>query len=132
LKTTFHPTGTADRCPNGPVDVPAPRYVVVTSQAITPISERETIYYYSGGQLRQHADELLVDAQIKAFTTAFLEDKSIIEAQQKVVDMTSGQSMMTLRFDRSTAMFRRLMTDLIEQEAAVHKDPNGGRMAVAE
>jgi hypothetical protein len=45
-----------------------------------------------------------VGRRAESFTTAFLEDKSLIEAQQKIVDMTSGQSMMTLRFDRSTAM----------------------------
>lgn len=117
LRSAFYPTGTADRFPSGPSGGPDPAYVTETSQAVTPISERETIYYYSGAQLRSHADEALIEDQQRFFGVAFREDKAMIEAQQNVVDAPHDRSMMTLTFDRSTAIFRRLMAALIEQDA---------------
>src|SRR5258708_1440666 len=65
LRSSFHPTGMADRFPDGPDERIKPDYVIVTSQAITPMSERETIYYYSGGQLRCHADEAGIERQLE-------------------------------------------------------------------
>jgi phenylpropionate dioxygenase-like ring-hydroxylating dioxygenase large terminal subunit len=117
LRTSFYPAGTSDRFPEGPVDLPEPGYVVVTSQAITPISDKETIYYYSGGQPKRQADQDLTESQVKSFGVAFLEDKAMIEAQQKVLNSTVDRSMMTLTFDRSIAIFRRLMATLMDQEA---------------
>jgi phenylpropionate dioxygenase-like ring-hydroxylating dioxygenase large terminal subunit len=117
LRTAFYSTATASGFPDGPPGDLEPAYVIVTSQAVTPVSERETIYYYSGGQLRRHGSSALIRDQIRAFGVAFLEDKAMIEAQQKIIDATPDRSMMTLTFDRATAMFRRLMATLIEQEA---------------
>jgi vanillate O-demethylase monooxygenase subunit len=124
LRNSFYPAGTADRCPEGP-GAAEPDYAVVTSQAVTPISDRETIYYYSGGQRRHRADEALIETQLKAFAVAFQEDKAMIEAQQKVVDATPGRPMMTLTFDRSTAMFRRLMAGLIDRETRANGFADG-------
>jgi vanillate O-demethylase monooxygenase subunit len=118
LRNTFHPTGTADSYPDGPPDSLEAAYVVVTSQAVTPISERATMYCYSGGQMRKHADEALIEAQLGAFKAAFLEDKAMIEAQQKILDATPDRAMMTLTFDRSIALFRRLMAGLMDRESA--------------
>jgi nitrite reductase/ring-hydroxylating ferredoxin subunit len=118
LTTSGYPTGTADEFPEGPDGLREPGWVIVTSQAITPITDRSTIYYYSGGQLKRHADAALIDAQIEAFGVAFLEDKSMIEAQQQVIDRSPGRSPMTLQFDRSVAHFRRLLVGLIREEQA--------------
>ena len=53
----------------------------------------------------------------------------MIEAQQKVLDATPHRSMMTLTFDRSIALFRRLMATSIEREA---NDRTGaGRVGLA-
>lgn len=118
LNTSAYPAGTADKFPDGPSGLD-PIWVVVTSQAITPITERSTVYYFSGGQLRRHADPARIDMQLAGFNTAFLEDKSMIEAQQQVVDRSPGRSMMTLQFDRSVAAFRRLLDRMIRDEQAV-------------
>jgi vanillate O-demethylase monooxygenase subunit len=116
LKTSSFPVGTSDRFPSGPIGL-EPEWVSVTSQAITPITETSTIYYYSGGQPRRHAEDALIQRQIEGFGVAFLEDKAMIEAQQRTVDVSPGRSMMTLTFDRSVALFRRLMAGLMEAEA---------------
>lgn len=132
LRTSFFPVGTADRFPDGPDASLDPGYVVVTSQAVTPISEKETIYYYSGGQKQIQADEGLIGSQLQAFGVAFLEDQAMIEAQQKILDATPDRSMMTLTFDRSIALFRRLMATLIEREANDRTGAGRGGLAAAQ
>jgi phenylpropionate dioxygenase-like ring-hydroxylating dioxygenase large terminal subunit len=118
LTTTLWPVGTADVHPHGPMDL-EPLYTSVTSQAVTPISEKETIYRYSGGQpVKQGATEAAVRTQLASFGVAFLEDKAMIEAQQKVIDHSPERWMMTLGFDRSVAEFRRLIADLISTETS--------------
>jgi vanillate O-demethylase monooxygenase subunit len=131
LTTSSFPVGTSDRFPLGPVDL-EPEWVSVTSQAVTPITDRSTIYYYSGGQLSRHADDMGVQQQVKGFGVAFLEDKAMIEAQQRIVDTTHGKSMMTLTFDRSVAQFRRLMAGLIEAEAKSGRDHPASHAAAGE
>ena len=123
LSTTLYPVGTADAHPNGPTDL-EPLYTTVTSQAVTPVSEKQTVYRYSGGQLIRHATKESVKAQLASFGVAFLEDKTMIEAQQKVIDYSSGKWMMTLGFDRSVALFRRLMADLISAETPLDERPS--------
>jgi vanillate O-demethylase monooxygenase subunit len=117
LSSTSYPLGTADRYPHGPMDL-EPMFTSITSQAVTPISEKETIYRYSGGQPVKHATEQTVKAQVAGFGVAFLEDKTMIEAQQKVIDQCPDRWMMTLGFDRSVAQYRRLMADLMNMEAS--------------
>ena len=116
LKTSGFPVGTAERFPEGPVGV-EPNYVTVTSQAVTPITETSTIYYYSGGQPAIQATPERLAHQIALFGVAFNEDKTMIEAQQAVINRSQGKSMMTLSFDRSVAQFRRLMAKLAEADA---------------
>jgi phenylpropionate dioxygenase-like ring-hydroxylating dioxygenase large terminal subunit len=130
LTTSSYTVGTAEAFPAGPVGV-APAYVSVTSQAITPITDRSTIYYYSGGQPTRHAAADRIRDQVKLFDTAFREDKTMIEAQQKIIDVSPGKWMMTLGFDRSVAQFRRLMAKLMEAEVVAGERVSGGQPSVA-
>jgi vanillate O-demethylase monooxygenase subunit len=123
LSTTLYPVGTADAHPHGPIDL-QPLFTTVTSQAVTPISEKETVYRYSGGQPAKHATEATVKTQLASFGVAFLEDKVMIEAQQQVIDQSPGKWMMTLSFDHSVAQFRRLMADLISTETGAPMQRN--------
>ena len=116
LTSTGFPVGTAERLPEGPAGV-EPLYTTVTSQAVTPITEKSTIYYYSGGQPAKETSDEKIRFQIEFFGVAFNEDKAMIEAQQKIIDDTQGETMMTLSFDRSVAQYRRLMAKLIEADS---------------
>ena len=88
----------------------------LTSHAVTPISERQTVYYYSGCLSRDYATEEQSKQQIAVFEKAFAEDKAMIEAQQRVVDRTQDRRMMVLTTDGALSQFRRLMAGLIEAE----------------
>jgi phenylpropionate dioxygenase-like ring-hydroxylating dioxygenase large terminal subunit len=116
LQSSSYPVGTAEQFPEGPDEI-EPMFTTVTSQAITPITENSTIYYYSGGQFTRHTNQEMLRRQIKLFGVVFREDKVMIEAQQAVIDRSSGRSMMTFPFDRSVGEFRRLMAGLFEEEA---------------
>ena len=116
LQSSGYPVGTAEQCPEGPAGI-EPIYETVTSQAITPITETSTVYYYSGGQFTRHTEEQRLRRQIDLFGVAFREDKVMIEAQQAVINRSPDKMMMTLSFDRSVAQFRRLMATLMDAEA---------------
>ena len=108
-------------------------YTTVTSRAITAISETSTIYCCSGGRFARHTEEERLRRQIEAFGVAFREVKTMIEAQQKVVNRSPGKLMMTLSFDSSVAQFRR-MTTLMEEESgrgSLHIDTASSVGAVA-
>jgi len=115
LATQSHPPGTAAVCE---MEAPSaePMWRSLTSQAVTPISERQTVYYYSGGLSRDYATEEQSKQQIAVFEKAFAEDKAMIEAQQRVVDRTQDRRMMVLATDGALSQFRRLMAGLIEAE----------------
>jgi vanillate O-demethylase monooxygenase subunit len=115
LATQSHPRGTAVACH---MEAPSaePLWRSLTSQAVTPITERQTIYYYSGCLGRGYATEENSRQQIAVFEKAFAEDKAMIEAQQRVVDRTPERRMMILATDGALNQFRRLMAGLIAAE----------------
>jgi vanillate O-demethylase monooxygenase subunit len=47
---------------------------------------------------------------------AFHEDKDIIEAQQKVIDLDPTRQMMSLSFDAGPNLFRGIVQQLVEGE----------------
>jgi vanillate O-demethylase monooxygenase subunit len=117
LTVASYPVGTAEAMPEGPGDRP-PEFSSTTSHAITPVSDRRTVFYYSVGQLNARGTQDGVLAQQRLFLRAFDEDKDMLEGQQEVLDRSPGRVMMTLSFDQMIAHYRRLMRKLLEAEAA--------------
>src|SRR5207245_3446787 len=128
LATQSHPPGTAAACKMA-APSSEPMWRVLTSQAITPISERQTVYYYSGCLSRSYATEEQSRQQITVFERAFAEDKAMIEAQQHVVDRSPERRMMVLATDGALNQFRRLMARLIEAEQMPQSRPAERRFA---
>jgi vanillate O-demethylase monooxygenase subunit len=106
-----------------------PMWRSLTSQAVTPISERQTVYYYSGCLNRSYATEEQSRDQIAVFEKAFAEDKAMIEAQQRVVERTPERRMMVLSTDGALNQFRRLLAGLIEAEQQAPSRPAERRFA---
>jgi phenylpropionate dioxygenase-like ring-hydroxylating dioxygenase large terminal subunit len=115
LETQAFPPGTAAACgmaaPSG-----EPLFRSATSQAVTPIGERQTIYYYSGCLPKCHATEENSRHQLSVFEKAFAEDNAMIEAQQRVIDRTPQPKMLGTASDNALNRFRRLMAELMEAE----------------
>jgi vanillate O-demethylase monooxygenase subunit len=115
LTAASYPPGTAAAC-GGEAPSAAPMWQSLTSQAVTPIAERETVYYYSGCLEKRLATEESSRQQIAFFEKAFAEDKAIIEAQQQVIAATPETRMLRLAADGALNRFRRLMADLMAAE----------------
>ena len=115
LATKSYPAGMAAqggmRAPAADAD-----WVSSTSQAVTPISENKTVYYYSSCLSREFATEEHSRQQMAVIERAFAEDRAMIEAQQEVIANTPKARMLQLASDGALNQFRRLMAGLIDSE----------------
>jgi len=100
----------------------APDWVSSTSQAVTPISEDKTVYYYSSCLSRKFATEEHSRQQMAVIERAFAEDRAMIEAQQEIIANTPTARMLRLSSDGALNQFRRLMAGLIAAEQPARQD----------
>jgi phenylpropionate dioxygenase-like ring-hydroxylating dioxygenase large terminal subunit len=114
-----YPAGTAEK-----LAYAAPRLedaqngVTFTSQAVTPLSGKTSRYFFSWGPRRGHGDEALRDSLMELAAVAFGEDKTMIEAQQRVIDRTPDPRIMPTAHDKGMTLFNRLVERLAKQDAA--------------
>ena len=114
-----YPQGTAKK-----LDFAAPALedaqagVTFTSQAVTPLGPKQARYFFSWGPRRGHGDEALRDRLLELAGVAFGEDKTMIEAQQKVIDRSPGVRIMPTAHDKGVTIFARLVERLAKAEAA--------------
>lgn len=116
LQSEYHEPGTAQACDMARPDGPRPRYVNLTQQAVTPIDERHTVYYFTAGHRPQDTYEGRTARQLAAVVKAFQEDRAIIEAQQKVIDELPPAPMVLTSADGAVMRFRRVMQRLLAEE----------------
>ncbi len=111
------PPGTAQTCKDGaPKLADATGGVTFTSQAVTPLTDKTARYFFSWGPHRNHGDEALRDTLMSLAAKAFAEDKTMIEAQQRVIDITAEPAIMPTAHDRGVTLFNRLIERLVKQE----------------
>jgi vanillate O-demethylase monooxygenase subunit len=111
------PLGTAKACGFGPPDLDrAAGGVTFTSQAVTPMAGRTARYFFSWGPHRRHGDAAVRDRLMALAAQAFDEDKVMIEAQQRVIDMTPDPRVMPTAHDRGVTLFNRLVEKLAREE----------------
>lgn len=94
------------------------RGVTFTSQAVTPVADRSARYFFSWGPHREHGDEGLRDLLMQLAAKAFGEDKTMIEAQQRIIDLTPEPTIMPTAHDRGVTIFNRLVARLAREESA--------------
>jgi phenylpropionate dioxygenase-like ring-hydroxylating dioxygenase large terminal subunit len=124
LATKTYPRGTAaQRGDAGPDPDAAPLTRTTTSQAVTPIDEAHTIYYYSGCLPKRIASAADSRQQLALFERAFAEDNAMIEAQARVIARTLEPRMLGIRADHALNQFRRLMDQLIAAETGTSAVP---------
>ncbi len=90
--------------------------VTFTSQAVTPTAEKTARYFFSWGPRKDHGDEALRDTLMGIAHVAFAEDKTMIEAQQRVIDATCEPKIMPTAHDRGVMIFNRLVERLAGEE----------------
>jgi vanillate O-demethylase monooxygenase subunit len=120
---SFEP-GTAQTCNYSRPDYPqAIGGVTFTSQAVTPTSDRTARYFFSWGPHVRHGDEAMRDLLMGIAGKAFAEDKTIIEAQQRVIDLTPNPQFMPTAHDRGVTLFNRLVSRLVGEESESNISP---------
>ena len=92
--------------------------VTFTSQAVTPTAARTARYFFSWGPHRAHGDEALRDKLMSIAAQAFGEDKTIIEAQQRVIERTISPKMLPSGHDRAVTIFNNLVARMVREETA--------------
>jgi len=114
LRAGFYPEGTAAKF-NEEEPSSEPLHSQFTCQAVAPLTDQTTCYIFAYGPWPQ--DAALFDAFLDLGEAAFEEDRIIIEAQQKVIDMSPAAKMITTSFDSGVSQFSRMLDELMRAEA---------------
>lgn len=111
----WYPLGTAEACNRGTPTTP-PIFVRCDDQAVTAVTDRTSRYFYATGARSSDIPPALAQDMLRFTERAFREDKSIIEAQQKVIDLEPDRPMLGLSFDAGPNRFRALVRQMIAEE----------------
>jgi vanillate O-demethylase monooxygenase subunit len=118
--TGLYVAGTAERLHgSAPPEGFASLHSNFTSQAVTPTSPNTSRYFFGWGPARSQGDEAMAQQMLDIALQAFNEDKTIIEAQQRVMDLDRTRIPMPLPADRGPILYQRILKRLIEQERMV-------------
>jgi vanillate O-demethylase monooxygenase subunit len=113
-----YPNGTAEAHSFGPPDLSkATSGATFTSQAVTPMDEKSSRYFFSWGPRADQGGAETRDRLMAIAARAFAEDKAMIEAQQRVLDRTPDAKVMPTAHDVAVTMFNRLVERMAKEEA---------------
>jgi vanillate O-demethylase monooxygenase subunit len=110
-RTSFHPAGTAEQSGGNEPHAP-PLFHRIDEQAVTPVGARESRYFFAAGARTSDIDADKVGRLYAVTETAFHEDKALIEAQQKLIDLDPTRRMLPTSLDAGPTQFRRLVDRL--------------------
>jgi phenylpropionate dioxygenase-like ring-hydroxylating dioxygenase large terminal subunit len=111
-RTGFYPLGTAEAS-RGKEPEEAPLFYRIDEQAVTPVSARASRYFYAAGARTNDIASDKLDRLFAVTETAFQEDKAIIEAQQKLIDLEPERQMLPTSLDAGPTQFRRMVETLL-------------------
>jgi phenylpropionate dioxygenase-like ring-hydroxylating dioxygenase large terminal subunit len=117
MPSAAYPAGTAARLGGNPPPPDLPRTgVTFTSQAVTALTDKTSRYFFSWGPHRDHGDAALRDMLMGIAGQAFGEDKTMIEAQQRVIDASPGARIMPTSADMGVTLYNRLVEKMARAE----------------
>jgi phenylpropionate dioxygenase-like ring-hydroxylating dioxygenase large terminal subunit len=114
LHADFFPQGTAKSFPGRAPTGVEPIHRQFTCQAVTPLTPERTCYIFAYGPWSRepHHAETLYQLGLRAFN----EDRTMIEAQQRNINLAPDAKMLTIAIDSGVSQFRRIMDELITAE----------------
>jgi len=92
-----------------------------TSQAVTPLGDQKTRYFFSWGPRRIDGGDELADMMFGIANMAFTEDRIMIEAQQRTINEEPGQEVLTSA-DTGPVQMRAVIRRLVKQETSGDKE----------
>jgi vanillate O-demethylase monooxygenase subunit len=116
LSTEIHPGSSSIKYPLGE-ERPEPLFATFSAQAVTPVDEKSSRYFFSWGPRRVDGDVKTASVMMDVALRAFAEDKEIIEAQQKIIDRDPDRMVMPISADKGVILFQRIMGGLRKAEA---------------
>ncbi|MGH7035381.1 MAG: Rieske 2Fe-2S domain-containing protein [Stellaceae bacterium] len=108
---------TRDAVPVEGRNAPMQRRVMILN-AITPETERSCHYFWVNARDFDQANAERSEFFLKNVTLAFDEDKDILEAQQRSIELDEAAPQVNVQADWGGVQARRLMAELIAAEAA--------------
>jgi vanillate O-demethylase monooxygenase subunit len=117
IPAAVYPSGTAARL-NGEAPTQPPLSESFSCQAVTPLTDSTSRYFFSWGPRARAGADAIADGMLKVAHQAFAEDKAIIEAQQKVIARSPGVNPMPTPADRAVIAFQRILNRMMQAEAA--------------
>lgn len=118
MYNALYPPGTAaqlSRREPGPGDVP-PLDENSTSQAVTPMTATTSRYFYSWGPRTGEGGDAAADLMMEVAKVAFLEDKTMIEAQQRIIDFDPERKELLTSADLGPVQMRRVIAEMTQAE----------------
>lgn len=88
---------------------------------LTPETENSTFYFFAHTHNFARDNDKISDGVFNAVAAAFEEDKAIIEAQQRVIDLEPDRPMMAVSFDGPLLHIRRETDKIIKEESSSRK-----------
>lgn len=116
LSADFYPQGTADRFPEREPSGIDPLHRQFTCQAVTPLTDDRSCYFFAYGPWSKEAE--LIESFYQLGLKAFNEDRTMIEAQQRNINLAPSAKMLTIAIDSGVSQFRRMMDELLEAESS--------------
>ena len=113
LNTRCYPLGTFEH--NADLSAIEPFFAEFSCQAVTPVDERRTRYFFALGPWS--ASSNLTEFYLKIGHEAFAEDRAMLEAQQQVIDRSPHARFANLAMDKGGVTFRAEMARRIAQES---------------
>lgn len=111
------PVGTAEKLQFAEPDLATAKAgVTFTSQAVTPLTEDKSRYFFSWGPRCDLGGEDLRNILMGVARKAFDEDKVMIEAQQRVYEDTLSPRVMPTTSDKAVVLFNRLVERMARAE----------------
>jgi len=115
-RVRIYPLGTADRHPDG-AGLPDPVFERVDQQAVTPVAPGRSRYFYAAGLAAKHGDATLAARMVDGLQETFQQDRTMIEAQARVLAATDPRRHMTyIPMDKAPTTFRKLLAERLDIE----------------
>ncbi|NWK96213.1 Rieske (2Fe-2S) protein [Sphingobium lactosutens] len=117
MQIAFCEPGSQKRSDDGP-PVDGILRVNGNSQAVTPIDDHKTRYFFGLGSRSADTSDEQVNMIGKVGLAAFTEDRQMIEGQQQIMNISPGVRPMPTNADIAITHFHSIIRELAKQEAA--------------
>lgn len=117
MSTASYAPGSAEASGNQAPPPDMPKLVeVFSSQALTPLGEQKTRYYFANSINDVPGNEMALEGLMAMTFAAFAEDKTMIEGQQRTINADTARKELLFGHDSGPVQMRRVIAELAAAE----------------